>query len=133
MTKRGPIATWMTMMRIVCVVALCAVGFAHRAPVVAATALTAAEIAALTLPDGSLPDLCLPGQAEDGKSKTHTASADCEACRISGQSLPLMPMDMVGMRLPIVTHIALPRRAEAFYRQLFPPNGGPRAPPVSVV
>ncbi|EHS52013.1 hypothetical protein PDO_1638 [Rhizobium sp. PDO1-076] len=133
MTKRGPIATWMTMMRMACIIALCAVGFAHRAPVAAASVLSAAEIAALTLPDGSLPDLCLPGQGEDGKSKMHTASTDCEACRISAQILPLMPTDLVGTRLPIATHIALPLRVEAFYRQLFPPNGGPRAPPVSVV
>ena len=121
------------MMRVMCIVALCAVGFAHRAPVAFATVLSASEVAALTLPDGTLPDLCLPGQDEDSKSKTHTVSADCEACRIAGEALPLTPTDLVGTRLPIATHIALRLRAEDFYRQLFPPNGGPRAPPVSVV
>lgn len=120
------------MVRIACVVALCAVGFAHRAPVAATAELSASEIAALTLPDGTLPELCLPGQEEHGKSSGHLAATDCEACRISAEALPPVPTDLVGARMPLLTRIALPLRAEAFHRQFFPPSGGPRAPPVPV-
>ncbi|TPP09473.1 hypothetical protein [Rhizobium glycinendophyticum] len=116
--------------RIFCVVALVLLGLAHRPPVPAVPALSSAEVALLTLPDGTLPELCLPGTDQDGKSKPHTAASDCEACRITASIVLPPPADLVGIRLPVAIAAVLPQPAEAHYRQLFPPNRAPRAPPV---
>lgn len=116
--------------RIICVVALVLLGLAHRPPVPAVPTLSPAEVARLTLPDGTLPELCLPGTDQDGKSKSHTITSDCEACRISAAFALPAPADLVGIRLPVVIAAVLPQPAEAHYRQLFPPNSAPRAPPV---
>lgn len=124
---RRSASTWQFVVRALCVVALLAVGFSHRAPVLAAAPLSAAEIAALTLPDGTLPELCMPGSSEDGK--TQIGFSHCEACLISASVLLPMPTDITGERLPATVAVLLPPRVEAFYRQLFPPNAAPRAPP----
>lgn len=115
--------------RIICVVALVLLGLAHRPPVPAVPALSPAEVALLTLPDGTLPELCLPGTDQDGKSKSHTVASDCEACRITASVVLPQPSDLVGIRMPVAIAAVLPQPAEAHYRQLFPPNSAPRAPP----
>lgn len=116
--------------RIVCVIALLSLGLAHRPPAATAATLSPAEIAALTLPDGTLPELCLPGTDTDGKVKPHAAASDCEGCRISAMALLPEPSDTVGVRLAAAGEIVLPKPAEAHYRQLFPPSSAPRAPPI---
>lgn len=116
--------------RLLCVVALVLLGLAHRPAVSPAPQLSPQEIAALTLPDGTLPELCLP--SEDGKGKAHAMSSDCEACRISAAALLPAPGDATGIRLPLTASVTLPQPAEAHYRQLFPPDSHPRAPPVTV-
>lgn len=116
--------------RMFCVVALVMLGLAHRPAVSFAPQLSPQEIAALTLPDGTLPELCLP--SEDGKSKPHAGTSTCEACRIAATALLPTPSDAVGVRLPLIAAVALPQPAEAHYRQLFPPAAHPRAPPVTV-
>ncbi len=113
----------------ICVVALVLLGLAHRPVASPAPQLSPQEIAALTLPDGTLPELCLP--SEDGKGKAHAATSDCEACRISATVLLPTPSDAVGIQMPLVAALALPQPAEAHYRQLFPPDSHPRAPPVT--
>jgi hypothetical protein len=115
--------------RMICVVALVVLGFAHLPPVPVVPTLTPAEVALLTLPDGTVPELCLPGTNEDGKSKSHTMASDCEACRISASVVLPPPSDLVGIRMPVAIAAVLPQPAEAHYRQLFPPNSAPRAPP----
>eukprot|EP01036_Dinobryon_divergens_P037660 gene37660-biopygen29824 len=87
--------------RIICVVALVLLGLAHRPPVPAVPTLTPAEVALLTLPDGTLPELCLPGTDQDGKSKSHAMASDCEACRISANVVLPPPADLVGIRLRV--------------------------------
>ncbi|PYB70036.1 hypothetical protein DMY87_22405 [Rhizobium wuzhouense] len=116
--------------RMICVIALVLLGLAHRPPVPAIPVLDPSEVARLILPDGTLPELCLPGTDQDGKSKTHTAASDCEACRISAAIALPAPADLVGIRLPVAIAAVLPQPAEAHYRQLFPPNSAPRAPPI---
>jgi hypothetical protein len=116
--------------RMICVVALVLLGLAHSPVVLPAPQLSAQEIAALTLPDGTLPELCLP--AEDGKGKPLGASSDCEACRISAAVLLPAPADTIGRVMAFASSIVLPQPAEAHYRQLFPPDSHPRAPPVTV-
>ncbi|WP_454288951.1 hypothetical protein [Rhizobium arsenicireducens] len=119
--------SWQFVVRALCVVALLAVGFGHRTPVLAAPSLSVEEMAALTLPDGTLPELCLPG---DGRgSEGQLTRVPCDACVISASILLPAPADLTGERLSAAAEVLLPPRVEAFYRQLFPPNAAPRAPP----
>ena len=120
-------STLQVVVRALCVLALLAVGFSHRAPAFASLALSTSEIAALTLPDGTVPELCLPGEMDDGKSQA--GFTHCEACLISASVLLPTPADITGKRLAAAVDVLLPPRVEAFYRQLFPPNAAPRAPP----
>lgn len=122
----GKIKTWSVLVRTLCVIALFSVGFSHRVPAFAPN-LSPAEIAALTLPDGTLPELCLPAGDHDGKG--HVLKGDCEACRISSAALLPQPADMAGVVIRAKAAILLPPAFEAFQRQLFPPNAAPRAPP----
>ncbi len=115
--------------RIICVVALVLLGLAHRPPMGTVSPLTPSELALVTLPDGTVPELCLPGTDQDGKSKSHTMASDCEACRISASVVLPPPADLVGIRMSLAIAAVLPQPAEAHYRQLFPPNSAPRAPP----
>ncbi|WP_084369083.1 hypothetical protein [Rhizobium sp. RU36D] len=120
------------MIRILCVIALVCLGLAHKPPAFAANSLSAAEIAALTLPDGTLPELCLPEMHADGKTKPHAMGSDCEACRVTAVVVLPQPSDEVGIRLVASIEASLPKPAEAHYRQLFPPSSAPRAPPATV-
>jgi hypothetical protein len=116
--------------RMICVIAFVLLALAHRPAVATVPQFSPEEIAALTLPDGSLPELCLP--SDDGKGKTpHAGISDCEACRISTAVLLPTPTDVVGIRMAMATSVVLPQPAEAHYRQLFPPDTHPRAPPVT--
>ncbi|MDH4411909.1 MAG: hypothetical protein QE484_01285 [Rhizobium sp.] len=87
-------------------------------------------MAAFVLPDGTLPELCLPGADADGKTKPHTIATDCEACRITATVMLPQPSDAVGIRLAAAVEAELPKPTEAHYRQLFPPSSAPRAPPI---
>jgi hypothetical protein len=116
--------------RMICVIALILLGLAHRPLATSAPQLSPQEIAALTLPDGTMPELCLP--SAEGKGKAHAMPSNCEACRISAAALLPAPGDATGIRLPLTASVKLPQPAEAHYRQLFPPDSHPRAPPVTV-
>ncbi|MBB4478895.1 DUF2946 family protein [Rhizobium etli] len=122
-------------LRILCAVALAFVGFAHQTPASAAGTFDPAELAQYVLPDGSLPTLCVTitdesGTDKSGTDKHHKAhSHDCEACRIGAATLLPAPTDVAGAPIGFAVVVELPIRAEAFHRQLFPPNTGPRAPP----
>lgn len=113
----------------ICVLALVLLGLAHQPVAAPTTQFSPDEIAALMLPDGSLPELCLP--SEGGKVKPHAGASDCEACRISAAVLLPTPADAVGKRLALAASVSLPPPAEAHYRQLFPPDTHPRAPPAT--
>ncbi|MBY3211427.1 hypothetical protein [Rhizobium laguerreae] len=115
-------------LRILCAVALVFVGFAHQLPAAAAGEFDPAELAQYVLPDGTLPTLCVTTTDKSGQDQHDKAhSHGCEACRISAAIL-LPAADIAGAAIPLVT-VELPIRTEAFHRQLFPPNTGPRAPP----
>lgn len=116
-------------LRILCAVALVFVGFAHQAPAAAADP-GPAEFSEYVLPDGTLPTLCVTvsdtsDQGQHGKAHSH----GCEACRIGASTLLPAPADVAGLPIPFAVAAELPIPDEAFQRQLFPPNTGPRAPP----
>lgn len=116
------------LVRMLCAIALLSVGFAHKTPVIE-SAIPLSEISAYTLPDGTLPVLCLPGHDENGKHHSPDFGNGCEACRITASIVVPAPADSIGQAIVVAAEIQLPIRREAFYRQLFPPNTSPRGPP----
>ena len=85
---------WAAYVRIFCAIALLFVGFAHKPPQISTASLSPAELASLVLPDGSLPDLCLPGHEDEGSGLPHgTMGSGCEACRLAGTVLLPSPAD----------------------------------------
>lgn len=117
------------LVRILCAVALLSVGFAHSPAVSSAAELTAVELAQYRLPDGTLPVLCVTEKTPDGKEHSKAYMPGCEACRISAAALLPTPPTEICEHLAFVRDDAVVARNEAFRRQLYPPNSGPRAPP----
>lgn len=121
------------LIRIICVLALVAVGFAHKVPTPVDTS-AAAEFAQYMMPDGNLPTLCITStddHAHDGDkgSRDHVAGGDCEACRLAASVLVPQQADIVGHP---ARFYARPYRivgGNTPMRRLFPSHGGPRAPP----
>ena len=119
--------------RILCAVALLFVGFAHQPIVATADEISPIELAQYRLPDGSLPVLCITYKDADGKVHGKAYAPGCEACRIaSAAMLPAPPTDICE-RLASPFGETVVARSEAFHRQLYPPNTGPRAPPILAI
>lgn len=118
------------LVRIICTIALLCIGFAHRAPSVDA-APHPSEIAAYTLPDGSVPVICLSGHTDEADHHGHDGLRDCDACRISNAIALPEPVQTAGLPAYSSADVHRPVRHEAFYRQLFTPDARPRAPPAS--
>lgn len=115
--------------RILCAVALLSVGFAHTPAVASAAELTTLELAQYRLPDGTLPVICVTERTPDGKEHGKTFMPGCEACRISAAILLPTPSTDIFEHLAFVREDIVVVRREAYHRQLYPPNSGPRAPP----
>ncbi|MGJ7040395.1 hypothetical protein J2Y63_003660 [Shinella sp. BE166] len=117
--------SWAACLRMLCAAALLFVGFAHQP----ASALepTALELVQYTLPDGTVPDLCLNGSV-DGKTR-HATPIKCEACRIGGAMLMPEPADLAGANLAFRLVAALPLVEEALHSKRDRPGAPPRAPP----
>lgn len=115
--------------RMLCALALLLVGFAHKPPVVVAHALTPAELALYTLPDGTIPDICMTSEDGGSKNDGHKSGSGCEACRLSASVILPQPGDTAGEPILREADRFVPVRIEAFHRQLFPPNAAPRGPP----
>ncbi|MDZ7874047.1 MAG: hypothetical protein U5N27_13435 [Rhizobium sp.] len=120
------------LVRIICAIALLCVGFAHKTPVIE-SAIPLSELASYTLPDGTIPILCLPSQDDSGKHHSNDRGTGCEACRLSASIILPAPADSIGQAIVVGAEIQLPVRHEAFYRQLFPPNASPRGPPAGLI
>lgn len=120
------------LVRIICAIALLCVGFAHKTPVIE-SAIPPVELAAYTLPDGTIPVLCLPSQDDSGKHHGHDRGPVCEACRITASIVLPAPADSIGQAIVVGAEIKRPIRHEAFHRQLFPPNASPRGPPAGLI
>lgn len=123
MTRRT--TNWAACLRILCAVALLFVGFAHQPA--SASAPSALELVQYTLPDGTVPDLCLDGSV-DGKTK-HVSPVKCEACRIGSAMLMPAPADLAGAVVAFRRISALPLVEEALHSRRDRPGAPPRAPP----
>jgi hypothetical protein len=124
-TKQLLVAT-----RLICALALMMVGFAHQ-PVVAQPA--AVQFAAYVLPDGTLPTLCVYDDGSRSQPAKGIHDHGCDACRLAAAIL--MP-EAPSLGAQAIAFSAIARTIERHYRlarTLYPPNSGPRAPPVSVI
>ena len=74
--------------------AMATLGFAHKPAAPVAGALSAIELAAYALPDGTLPDLCLTGHDQDGPQGA--AAVHCDACALS-HAPGLVPPAQIGL------------------------------------
>ncbi|MGR6431668.1 hypothetical protein [Rhizobium sp. PAMB 3182] len=124
------IGTIRNLLHILCALAVFAIGFAHKSPVLASQ-IPASELAAYALPDGTIPFICDSALDDEAGGKKHVHDHGCEACRISAGSMLVVPPSVGGPQVRISGTERLPAYREAFYRQLFPPNASPRAPPLS--
>lgn len=111
------------------VLALALLSLALYAPAEAGSrTLTSAEIAAYTLPDGSLPALCVTVPDGSGKGQIIKLGGGALGLHNHPVALPL-PDDTAGARpLGIGLRIAAPA-AITLSAILYPPGSGPRAPP----
>ncbi len=111
--------------------ALVAVAFGHQPLRFASSpALSATELAAYALPDGSLPIICF---GNDGVGSGHDEGAGgtgCDACRLTSSVVfPAPPCDPwratsdVSSTVPVATPMVHIARA-------FPPAAPPTAPPL---
>lgn len=108
---RGPLDT---LLHLLCAVALLLVGSVHQLPAPAAPAPAGMDLSDYTLPDGSLPVLCLsPSDDESSPGVPHRHG--CEACRLAATPDLLTPDG--GVFVPtdyvLLTRPRLPEAAPA--------------------
>lgn len=111
------------LMVVLLALALGFVGFGHR--MIAPQAL---DLAAYAMPDGSLPDLCIEGSADQGKADT-----PCPACTIAAAlhlpeavSLPAIDLTASQADWPVVSQ----PNAQAHQPRAPPARGPPTAFPI---
>lgn len=117
--------TFALFVRMLCVVALMAAGLVHGPK---STTAAPADFASYTLPDGTLPVLCLTSDRGGGLPKAGHDER-CAACIINAGFLPV-PADMVGWTMSLATHTLSPWHCETPPPPEPPSNARPRAPPV---
>lgn len=84
--------TFNSVTRLLCVIALLFVGFAHRIP--AALPQPDVDLTAYALPDGTLPVIChSPAGTNDGSGNAIFFS-DCEFCRLASAAILPTPHDV---------------------------------------
>jgi hypothetical protein len=120
------------MVRMLCVIALLCLGFAHRAPAVE-TGIPPADTLSYMLPDGTVPVLCLP-QHQDvthHHDENGTRTTGCEACRLGASVVLPAPVDLTGLPAYQREAVIVRIRQDRVSRQIFPANALPRGPPAS--
>ncbi len=119
---------WQLAVRMLCALALVFVAFAHQ-PVIAAPS-DQIDLAAYTLPDGTVPVLCLPGSGDQDPHKSAYHGNSCEACRLSASFILATPPHSGGLKVEPVRSLAIKREAVLIARSLYPPAAPPQAPPL---
>ena len=117
--------TFALLMRMLCVVALMAAGWVSGPKLTAAAPV---DLAAYTLPDGTLPVLCLTSDQDNGLPKA-THDERCVACIINAGFLPVL-VNTVGWTMSPVMYTLSSWHDETPPPPEPPSNTRPRAPPV---
>lgn len=114
------------LVRMLCMLALVFLSFAHKPAM--AVPMSPSELAAITLPDGTIADICFNDGVEHGKSKKGV-SQSCEACRIVAAALVPVPSDVIGRPVAYRVVGEQPLIEAAVSGQRFHPGAPPTAPP----
>lgn len=114
--------------RILCAAAVVSIGFFAEASG-SQREISAAEIAAYMLPDGTLPVLCVTIPDGNGQGKIVKLSPDTLGLH-HNVALPV-PGPSFEALLVTGADALLPPKATPLRHLLYPPGSGPRAPPVS--
>lgn len=122
-------AKYATSIRLICVIALMMVGFAHKPVAVDPVSL---QFAAYVLPDGKLPTLCL-NETSTQPEKGMVHDYGCDACRLAAAILMPEPPGIASQAVAFSTMTHVAERQYHLTRALYPPSSGPRAPPTSVM
>ncbi|MEK1890846.1 MAG: hypothetical protein AAAB35_25440 [Phyllobacterium sp.] len=126
---RGIWQDWRLALRMLCAIALVFVAFAHKPIVADADPI---DLAAYTLPDGTIPVLCLPGSGDqDDHHKSSWHGTGCEACRLSVSFILPVPPFVSGAKVQPAQSLATERKAILIARSLYPPSAPPQAPPLA--
>lgn len=127
---KGGLAGTSGWVRMLCVLSLVLVAFAHKPLDVShqLEAYAGVDFTAYILPDGTLPDLCLTGEGEDSH---HAGNSHCEACRIA--SSVDLPLPFSGLEITDISQGAKPtfRQGVRISRLMLRPGASPRGPPSS--
>ncbi|PSH67646.1 hypothetical protein CU102_17320 [Phyllobacterium brassicacearum] len=118
---------WRLAVRMLCALALVFVAFAHK-PITTAYA-DPIDLAAYTLPDGTVPVLCLPRGGDQDQHKSAWHGTGCEACRLSASFILPVPPVASGPKVQPAKSLAIQREAILIAHSLYPPSAPPRAPP----
>jgi hypothetical protein len=115
--------------RFFCALALVLLAFAHKP--IDLPQSGGYDIAAYTLPDGTVPILCQPSGEKGGEHghDGHAYSQDCEACRISSAFGCPVPPKTPGPSLNLAATVAYASVAPVIRRDHYPPAAPPQAPP----
>lgn len=115
--------------RIACAVALASLAF-HLPAEARTRALSTVELVSYTLPDGSLPPLCVTVPDGSGQGKIVKLGSDTLGL-VQKHVLPSSGGAWQGARI-MLPGVLLPEGAVRTLRHLlYPPGSGPRAPPAS--
>jgi hypothetical protein len=130
--RHGRRRNWQAALRLICAFALCALAFAHTPIDARAFGIPLSEVAAYTLPDGTVPVLCLATSGHDDHQRHSGLGPNgCEACRLSAALLLPAASYVETVRTTLSAHLPLPPRLDVPGRPPFQPNAAPRAPPVA--
>lgn len=126
---RASLGRWAVALRMLCALAMLAVGFSHSMPVQAFA--KPLNLSAYMLPDGTRPVICVTdiNPEKDNQRNGHLPARDCEACQIGQVILLAAPPATFPLPARVVPCPMLPMTAEMLSRPRLPPNTGPRAPP----
>lgn len=119
--------------RLLCVLALLFVGFAHKVPMVDGASAQSVELSQYVFPDGTPHVLCLPGEAGDDGHEHPDFGSGCEACRLSASILVPVAGDAAAWLVRLPVGRLAPMRAEPLGRSFLLPNAAPRGPPPALI
>jgi hypothetical protein len=127
------------LVRILCVLALVMVGFAHvfpqaRAQAIVAQIATSFDITQFALPDGVVPYICsAPENSDPVKSPQDSGwGQDCPACRIVAAFLIPRPGPGLKVREPYAQIVFSPAKASVCWAESVFEETSPRAPPALI-
>lgn len=128
------VSTGALLTRILCVLALVCLAFAHRPPAIGGLAGPSAvqvDLSQYALPDGTLPVLCHPA-AGDGHTDHKKVASGCEACRISAALLLPEPAKAAQVRFGQILAQTVRDDIVSLHPARRLPGSGPQAPPAAV-